>query len=62
LGPEARPRQLPEQEAQGVGLANIAERLRTLYQDRASIRLEPREGGGSRATVIVPRADGGHSL
>jgi sensor histidine kinase YesM len=53
---------LPEQEAQGVGLANIAERLRTLYQDRAGIRLEPREGGGARATVIVPRTEGGHSL
>jgi two-component system, LytTR family, sensor kinase len=62
LGPRAQPRQLPEQETQGVGLANIAERLRTLYQDRASIRLEPREGGGSRATVIVPRSEGGHSL
>jgi two-component system, LytTR family, sensor kinase len=62
LGPVARPQRLPEQEAQGVGLANIAERLRTLYQDRASIRLEPREGGGACATVIVPRTEGGHSL
>jgi two-component system LytT family sensor kinase len=62
LGPEARPQRLPEQDAQGVGLANIAERLRTLYQDRASIRLEPREGGGSRATVIVPRTEAGHLL
>lgn len=62
LGPAARPRRLPEQEAQGVGLANIAERLRTLYQDRAGIRLEPREGGGARATVIVPRTEGGDSL
>jgi two-component system LytT family sensor kinase len=61
LGPAARTRRLPEEEAQGVGLANIAERLRTLYQDRASIRLEPREGGGSRATVIVPRTEGEHS-
>jgi len=40
----------------GLGLANVAERLATLYQDRASVRLEPREGGGSRVTLLVPRA------
>ena len=41
--------------AQGLGLANIAERLQTLYQDRASVSLRRREGGGSIATVIIPR-------
>jgi two-component system LytT family sensor kinase len=41
--------------ASGVGLANVAERLATLYQDRASVKLEPREGGGSRVTVLIPR-------
>ena len=39
----------------GHGLTNIAERLRTLYQDRASVTLEPRPGGGSRATILIPR-------
>src|SRR5690242_17972399 len=31
----------------GLGLSNVAERLRALYQDRAELRLEPRESGGS---------------
>ena len=39
----------------GLGLTNVAERLATLYQDRASVALEPREGGGARATVRIPR-------
>jgi two-component system LytT family sensor kinase len=42
-------------ESQGVGLANVAERLATLYQDRASIAMEAREGGGCRVTVRIPR-------
>ncbi|HEV2445530.1 MAG TPA: histidine kinase, partial [Candidatus Sulfopaludibacter sp.] len=42
----------------GLGLANVAERLATLYQDRASVTLEPREGGGSRCTVRIPRSAG----
>jgi len=28
------------------GLSNVAERLATLYQDRASVAMEAREGGG----------------
>ncbi|HXB74733.1 MAG TPA: sensor histidine kinase [Candidatus Acidoferrales bacterium] len=39
----------------GLGLTNVAERLRTLYQDRASLILEPRDGGGTRATLLIPR-------
>jgi two-component system LytT family sensor kinase len=39
---------------EGVGLANIADRLRTLYRDRASVTLEAREGGGAIATVRIP--------
>jgi two-component system, LytTR family, sensor kinase len=50
MGPSLRP-------PKGLGLANIAERLKTLYQDRASVSLEPREAGGSRATVLIPRSD-----
>ncbi len=62
VGPEAQPQRLPGNESQSVGLANVADRLRTLYQERGSVRLEPRPGGGSRATVIVPRSEEAHSL
>ncbi|MCU1235992.1 MAG: histidine kinase internal region [Candidatus Solibacter sp.] len=40
----------------GLGLTNVAERLATLYQDRASVTLEPREGGGARAAIRIPRS------
>jgi two-component system, LytTR family, sensor kinase len=49
MGQGARP-------SKGLGLANIAERLQTLYQDRASVSLRPREAGGSVATVVIPRS------
>jgi two-component system LytT family sensor kinase len=42
-------------EARGVGLANISDRLRTLYGERASVTLEARDGGGAVATVRIPR-------
>jgi len=42
-------------ELQGVGLANVAKRLKTVYLDRAAIKLEPREAGGSRVTILIPR-------
>jgi two-component system LytT family sensor kinase len=42
-------------ESPGVGLTNVAERLATLYQDRASLAMEAREGGGCRVTVLIPR-------
>jgi two-component system LytT family sensor kinase len=54
MGMDAR-----EPKADGLGLANVAERLRTLYQDRASLILEAREGGGTRATLLIPRDSGG---
>jgi two-component system LytT family sensor kinase len=41
---------------QGVGLTNVAERLQTLYHDRAAIHVEPWESGGSRVTILIPRA------
>jgi two-component system LytT family sensor kinase len=44
-------------EFQGLGLANVAERLKTLYHDRASVCLEAREGGGTRVTVLIPRGE-----
>jgi two-component system LytT family sensor kinase len=43
-------------ESRGLGLANVAERLGTLYQDRASLTLEAREGGGCRVTLLIPRS------
>lgn len=50
MGPSPSPRP-----SKGLGLANIVERLQTLYQDRASVSLRPRESGGSIATVLIPR-------
>ena len=38
----------------GLGLANIRERLATLYGDRAHLDLAAREGGGTLATVTIP--------
>jgi two-component system LytT family sensor kinase len=49
MGPAGRP-------SKGLGLANIADRLQTLYQDRASISLRPRPSGGAIATVTIPRS------
>ena len=43
--------------ATGLGLANVSERLNTLYHDRASVTLDAREGGGSRVTVVIPLAE-----
>lgn len=40
----------------GLGLKIIAERLRTLYHDRAVLRFEAAESAGSRVTILIPRA------
>jgi len=45
----------PRPDGAGVGLANARERLRILYGNRASLRLENR-GGRVAATVRMPRA------
>ncbi|MEM0961361.1 MAG: histidine kinase [Bacteroidota bacterium] len=37
----------------GIGLSNVAERLKLLYDDRASLRVEPSETG-TTATLLVP--------
>jgi two-component system LytT family sensor kinase len=42
----------------GVGLTNVSERLSTLYHDRAGLSFEPRENGGSRVRVLIPRGNG----
>jgi two-component system LytT family sensor kinase len=39
----------------GVGLKIIADRLRTLYHDRASLQFETAEAAGSRVTILIPR-------
>jgi len=39
----------------GLGLKIIAERLRTLYQGRASLDFQPAESLGSRVTILIPR-------
>jgi signal transduction histidine kinase len=38
----------------GTGLANIRERLRLLYGDRAALELSTPDGGGTRARVTLP--------
>jgi two-component system, LytTR family, sensor kinase len=42
----------------GVGLTNVAQRLAAVYRDGAEVSLEPRESGGTRVTIVVPRAAG----
>ena len=42
----------------GLGLVNVSERLRALYQERASLAVEPRQGGGTRAMIRIPRSNG----
>ena len=38
----------------GVGLANIRERLRLLYDNRAELVIEAPEGGGTLASIRIP--------
>jgi sensor histidine kinase YesM len=38
----------------GIGLANVRSRLAHLYGDAASLSLEARDGGGTRAIVAFP--------
>ncbi len=42
----------------GIGIANVRSRLEHLYGTSASLSLEPREGGGTRAIVALPFATG----
>ena len=41
----------------GVGLANIRERLRLLYDKAATLSLAPNEAGGTIATIELPYRD-----
>jgi signal transduction histidine kinase len=38
----------------GIGLSNTRERLERTFGDRQEIRLEDREGGGLRVTIVMP--------
>lgn len=51
-GPGLGPRET--RETGGVGIANTRARLTTLFGDRGALTLEPRPGGGARATVRFP--------
>ncbi|MGH9203956.1 MAG: sensor histidine kinase, partial [Vicinamibacterales bacterium] len=44
----------PLHQPEGLGLRNVAERLKTLYRDGASVTVEARETGGCRVTVLIP--------
>jgi sensor histidine kinase YesM len=39
---------------EGVGLANVRERLRILYGDKAELVIEAPQGGGALASIRVP--------
>jgi len=39
----------------GLGLTNVADRLSAMYHDQASITIEPRDSGGTRVSVRIPR-------
>ncbi len=41
-----------------VGLENVAQRLKALYQDQGRITLEVRQAGGTRVTILLPRESG----
>lgn len=45
-------------QAEGVGLRNTRERLRTMYGDDASLHIEGRAGGGTEVVLIVPFRSG----
>ena len=39
----------------GLGLSTTKARLLTAYGDRASLTLKPRDGGGARVRIVLPR-------
>src|ERR1035437_2720286 len=54
MGPQSVPAAEPNE---CHGLTNVAGRLRTLYRDRASVKLAARQGGGACVTVRIPLGD-----
>jgi two-component system LytT family sensor kinase len=45
----------------GIGMANVAERLRVLYGDSASMKISPRDGVGTRIALRLPIINGADS-
>jgi hypothetical protein len=43
------------QKGHGLGLSTTRARLMTAYGDRATLTLKPRDGGGARVRVVIPR-------
>ena len=46
---------------QGIGMANVAERLRVLYGDSAGMTISPRDGVGTRIALRLPIINGADS-
>jgi sensor histidine kinase YesM len=46
----------------GVGLRNVHGRLGAIYGEAARVDLAPRPGGGTRATLILPRHTISHDV
>lgn len=51
-----------EVEGTGIGMANVAERLRVLYGDAAKMMIESREGAGTQIRLRLPVLDNYESL
>lgn len=49
----------PPRIGNGVGLRIIADRLRTLYDGRASLDVQLARPPGSRVTILIPRHEAG---
>lgn len=54
VGPAAASASDGARNGNGVGLKIISERLRALYDGRASLRIEQAEEAGSRVTILIP--------
>jgi hypothetical protein len=48
----------PDQPGQGVGLANIRERLAALYGKQAQLIVEPNQPRGAKLTIEIPYGGG----
>jgi two-component system LytT family sensor kinase len=57
VGPDAPAGDDVNRKNNGVGLKIIAERLRTLYDGRASLSIEKAAVSGSRVTILIPRSE-----
>ena len=51
-----------EVQGEGLGLANVRERLKNMYGDAASFRLQPAVDGGLRVIIRIPEEREEHYL